>query len=111
MTKGELFRQMQTVRTEIDILSRMLWEEEEDEDDEPVTQMPMEDPTGEYLSVQEVAKRYSVSPATIYRWARQGLFPTGTYWGPRTRRWKKAELEGCNGYPHRYEILSAPQDP
>ncbi len=94
MTNTDVFRQLQTVREEIDNLTRLLLELlEAAEDTERQREEPPGPGRGEYLSVHDVAERYKVSPATIYRWAREGRFPEGTYWGPRTRRWKETELE------------------
>lgn len=90
--KPEVLRQLQTVREEVDTLTRLLLDA--GEEDPPATP-PQDAPERAYLSVRDVAERYHVTPATIYRWAREGRFPTGKYWGPRTRRWCAEELEGA----------------
>lgn len=93
----EILAQLQTIREEIDNLTRMMLEAWD-------TQKPPEAPEGQeaapdFYSVQDLAEMFQVSPATIYRWGREGRFPKGVQWGPRTRRWSKAEVEelGING--------------
>lgn len=44
-----------------------------------------------YLTVNQVAERYSVSTDTIWRWARDGDFPKGVKIGS-SRRWRLADL-------------------
>lgn len=46
-----------------------------------------------YLSDLAVAKRYSVSRATVWRWAAEGYFPKPIKVGPRATRWRWADLE------------------
>ena len=45
-----------------------------------------------YLSVDQVAKRYGVSKASIWRWRRQGKFPKGFGIGPNCTRWRLDDL-------------------
>lgn len=77
----------------MDVLARLVMDEQERQEARPQDTPSQESTEGTYLTVQDLADRYHVSPATIYRWAREGRFPKGKYWGPRTRRWKAAELE------------------
>lgn len=47
-----------------------------------------------YISVQDVAKRYGVTPSTIWRWRNERVdFPQPHRFGPQTLRWKIAELD------------------
>ena len=96
--RPEIFQQLQTVRAEVDTLSRLILDAGEEA--APQVTPPQGSPERAYLSVRDVAERYHVTPATIYRWAREGRFPGGSYWGPRTRRWSAAELEGANPNGH-----------
>ena len=91
----QLIRQLQATRAELDILERLLLEAQEAPKPKREPTGPQADPAdgGEYLTVHDLAGRYHVSPATIYRWAREGRFPKGRYWGPRTRRWSLADLQ------------------
>ena len=88
----EIFRQLQATRAELDNLERLLLAAQEAPKREP-TGPQEENDGGEYLTVHDLAGRYHVSSATSYRWAREGRFPKGRYWGPRTRRWSLADLE------------------
>ena len=45
-----------------------------------------------YLNVQQVATRYTVSIATIWRWTRVTDFPDPVKLGENCTRWKLAEL-------------------
>ena len=46
-----------------------------------------------FLSVGEVALRYSVSVPTIWRWQKNGTLPRCYQIGPGTSRWLVAELD------------------
>ncbi|QCO57389.1 helix-turn-helix domain-containing protein (plasmid) [Pseudorhodobacter turbinis] len=45
-----------------------------------------------YLTVEEVAERYRVSPATIWRWKRAGDFPRAVKVGPGCTRWRLKDI-------------------
>lgn len=45
-----------------------------------------------YLTVAQVAARYEVSTDTIWRWARNGVFPKALKIGPNATRWRLADL-------------------
>jgi len=92
--RQELIAQIQAVRNELDALTYMLYEDEEERDELKGNSVPMAaEPEAEYMSVQAVAEKLGVTPATIYRWARTGVIPPGKQWGPRTRRWRASDLE------------------
>lgn len=46
-----------------------------------------------WLSDRDLALRYGVSRVTIWRWAREGVIPTGKKIGPNVTRWSAAEIE------------------
>lgn len=46
-----------------------------------------------YLSVEQVAKRFNVSKDSIWRWKRNGEFPTAVKLGGTTTRWRLADIE------------------
>ncbi|UWR76652.1 AlpA family phage regulatory protein [Phaeobacter inhibens] len=46
-----------------------------------------------YLRVKEVAARYDVDTATIWRWAGKGLFPKPVKLGERVTRWRLSDVE------------------
>ncbi|SLN53625.1 Prophage CP4-57 regulatory protein (AlpA) [Roseovarius gaetbuli] len=46
-----------------------------------------------YLSVDQVAKRFSVSKDSIWRWKRNGDFPTPVKLGGTTTRWRLSDIE------------------
>ena len=48
--------------------------------------------TNPFLTVDQVAERYDVSAATIWRWKRSGRFPAPRRVGPNTTRWHIADL-------------------
>lgn len=45
-----------------------------------------------YLTVGEVAARFSVSVATIHRWCKNGHFPAPITFGMRISRWSLIDL-------------------
>ena len=45
----------------------------------------------QFLSVREIAQRYSVCIKTIYNWTYKGKFPRGVHFG-HNRRWSLASL-------------------
>jgi len=46
-----------------------------------------------YFTVKQISQRYSVSPATIWRWVSTGAFPKPHKLGPATTRWHIDDLE------------------
>lgn len=46
-----------------------------------------------YLSVDQVAHRFSVSKDSIWRWKRKGDFPTPVKLGGTTTRWRLTDIE------------------
>ena len=46
-----------------------------------------------YLTEQEVAARFAVSPDSIRRWIRDGKFPRGVRVGKGTTRWRLSDIE------------------
>ncbi len=46
-----------------------------------------------YVSDSQLAERYSVSRATIWRWANRGLLPKPQQLSPGCTRWKLDEIE------------------
>ena len=77
-----------------------------DTDTQPETSLPLNKPklikvkrtrtpviASRYLSIEEVAKRYSVGHSTIWRWVKKGgQFPAPIKLSPGTSRWLEAEL-------------------
>lgn len=45
-----------------------------------------------YIGVKTVAKRFSVSVSTIWRWSSEGSFPKPTKLGSATTRWRESDL-------------------
>lgn len=45
-----------------------------------------------YLSVEQVAERYGVSPDSIWRWKRDGDFPAAVRLGKNCTRWRLSDL-------------------
>jgi len=46
----------------------------------------------EFLNAKQVANRYGVHPASIYRWAKESNFPKPIKLGPNVTRWRLADL-------------------
>jgi prophage regulatory protein len=49
--------------------------------------------TDSYLSIRQVAKRYSVGTATPWRWVREGIMPGPVQLSPGCTRWRLSDLE------------------
>jgi len=47
-----------------------------------------------YYSIKQICQRYSVAPATIWRWVSKGHFPRPYKLGPKTTRWHIEDLDG-----------------
>jgi len=47
----------------------------------------------EYLTDLELARRFSVSRITVWRWAQQGRFPRPVRLGENCTRWRRADVE------------------
>jgi predicted DNA-binding transcriptional regulator AlpA len=45
------------------------------------------------LSARQLAERYGVSKASIYRWVQEGVIPPPQKLGPRVSRWDGADIE------------------
>lgn len=50
-------------------------------------------PARTYLTVKEVADRFNVSTASIYRWIRERDFPRPLKIGAGTVRWRLSDIE------------------
>jgi len=46
-----------------------------------------------YLSVDQVAARFGVAKDSIWRWKRNGDFPTAVKLGGTTTRWRLSDIE------------------
>lgn len=46
-----------------------------------------------YLSNKQLAERYSVNRATIWRWRKTRNFPAPVQLGPNTTRWRTVDVE------------------
>lgn len=46
-----------------------------------------------FLTAKQIANRYDVGVATIWRWAREGTMPKPIKIGPNCTRWKLDEIE------------------
>lgn len=46
-----------------------------------------------YLSDKQVAERYSVGRATLWRWLKKGEFPKPTKFSPGCTRWRLSDLK------------------
>jgi prophage regulatory protein len=49
-------------------------------------------PINLFLSVNQVAERYDVSTDSIWRWKRDGKFPSPVRVGPNCTRWRLSDL-------------------
>ena len=48
-----------------------------------------------YQTRQQLEKLFKVSPATIYRWIKEGRFPKPIHLGANMVRWKASDIEVC----------------
>jgi len=46
-----------------------------------------------YQTRQQLEKLFKVSPATIYRWIKEGRFPKPIHLGANMVRWKASDIE------------------
>ncbi|CAO1668104.1 MULTISPECIES: helix-turn-helix transcriptional regulator [Halomonadaceae] len=46
-----------------------------------------------YLSAADLASRFGVSKATIWRWKREGQIPSPIYLGARCTRWREEDIQ------------------
>ena len=49
-----------------------------------------------YLRDTDLAKRYSVSRSTVWRWTREGLLPNPVQLSHACSRWRLDEIEACD---------------
>lgn len=45
-----------------------------------------------FFSVNQIAQRYDVSTASVWRWVRLGKFPKPVKLGPNTTRWREDDI-------------------
>ncbi len=50
-------------------------------------------PPPQLLTIEEVAKRYCVSPSTVWRWEALGKLPRGIRLTSGTVRWRAEEID------------------
>ena len=53
-----------------------------------------------WLTVREVCEALKISQATFYEYVKNGLFPTGFEFGPRSKRWKLSDIEAWQKSKH-----------
>jgi|TARA_B100000959_G_scaffold52017_2_gene54087 prophage regulatory protein len=53
----------------------------------------METQSTSYHSDKQIAQRFKVSRATIWRWAKEGHFPKPIRLSPGCTRWKLSDIE------------------
>lgn len=59
----------------------------------PVTsQAPQASPGEGFLSVKQLARRWNVGVATVWRWSARGIIPPPVLLGPGTTRWRAGEI-------------------
>ena len=46
-----------------------------------------------YINIKQLAKRYDVSPAMIWRWVSYDFFPKPHKLGPATARWHEDDIK------------------
>jgi len=46
-----------------------------------------------FLSKKEVARKFNISPSTVFRWANDGIIPPPIRLGPNTICWDENELD------------------
>jgi len=46
-----------------------------------------------YQTRQQIETLLQISPATIYRWTKEGKFPQKIHLGPNMVRWKASDIE------------------
>lgn len=46
-----------------------------------------------FLSVKQIAARYSTSTASVWRWVREGQFPKPVKLSPGCTRWRLSDVE------------------
>jgi len=49
-----------------------------------------------YLSIRDVARRYSISRRSVWRWTSRGLLPQPYRLTEQCVRWRLDELEKCD---------------
>ena len=50
-------------------------------------------PVKQFLTVRQLASRYSVNTSTIWRWSRDGEFPQPVQFSNKCTRWRLSEVE------------------
>lgn len=96
LMRKAIFQQLTTIRGEMDELTRLLLDNltdtlEPSQAPEACNEPEPKEPEA-YYDAHALAETLGVSTSTIYRWVREGRFPTGESWGPRTKRWSSAVL-------------------
>jgi prophage regulatory protein len=56
------------------------------------SQSPQAPPGEEFLSVKQLARRWNVGVATVWRWNKAGDIPKSVVLGPGTTRWRQSEI-------------------
>ncbi len=46
-----------------------------------------------FLTDRQIAERYSVSRATVWRWVKEKRLPAPARLGPATTRWRESDLK------------------
>lgn len=77
---------MVPLRIKVSVMSHQFIQSNETRDGSGSSEVPI------FLSVKDVAARYSVSVATIWRWTRNKSFPNPIRLGENVTRWRANDL-------------------
>lgn len=88
---------LEMLSREIDSLISMIDDLEPESRSESPAPAPAR--TDEYLTARQVQELLQISESTFYEWIASGQLSPGRCFGPRSKRWRREDLDGASVPP------------
>ena len=91
LEKIDFLRELNKIKNALDSLINKVFESKDTPEISAQNQNP--DSFSRWFTAPELARRFKVSPGTIYKWVKKGFLPKGVQFGEHQQRWNLADVE------------------
>lgn len=105
LTKSELITRIMTLRREVDSLMDMVIAME----DTPTEQAATIQHNDEWMTVKEVCESLKISDATFYARVKDGTFPQGVAFSPKSKRWRLSDIVAWQDKSQSHDAVDSPK--
>ena len=106
MDKSELLTRIMTLRREVDGLMDIVIALEDSQPSQPAT--VRQDNDG-WLTVKEVCEALKISDATFYARVKDGTFPQGVAFSPKSKRWRLSDIVAWQDKSQFHDAVERPK--